>query len=91
MTMAHVPGKDMGKVTLYALSTCVWCRKTRQLLDQLGVSYDYEYVDLLEGSERDAAIDAVRRWNPRGSFPTVIVNGRAIIGFSENEIREALS
>ena len=91
MTTEHVHGKDVGRVTLYALSTCIWCRKTRQLLDQLGVAYDYEYVDLLPGSERTAVMDAVRRWNPGGSFPTLVINNRAVVGFRENEIREALT
>ena len=42
----HVEGENKGKILLYALSTCGWCRKTRQLLDDLGVAYDYIYVDL---------------------------------------------
>ena len=40
---------------LYALSTCVWCRRTKQLLDQLGVEYDYVDVDLLEGGDKTTA------------------------------------
>jgi len=90
MTMEHVHGRSAGPVTLYALSTCVWCRKTRQLLDQLGVAYDYEYVDLVPSSERTAVMGLVRRWNPGGSFPTLVINNRAIVGFRENEIRDAL-
>lgn len=90
MTMEHVHGRNAGPITLYALSTCIWCRKTRQLLDQLGVAYDCEYVDLVPGSERAAVMDAVRRWNHEGSFPTLVINNRAIVGFRENEIRDAL-
>lgn len=87
----HVNGRDAGKVMLYALSTCGWCRKTRQLLEDLQVAYDYEYVDLLQGKERDDAIDSVERLNPDRSFPTIVFNdSKIIIGFKENEIREAL-
>jgi glutaredoxin-like protein NrdH len=33
----------------------------------------------------------VRKWNPSVSFPTIVVNDtRCIIGFREDEIREAL-
>jgi len=30
MAMTHVDGKNKGKIMLYALSTCVWCKKTKQ-------------------------------------------------------------
>jgi glutaredoxin len=76
---------------LYALSTCQWCHKTKVLLEELGIAFDYEYVDLLEGGEQDEVMNAVERWNPSGSFPTLVIdNNRAIIGFREHEIREAL-
>ncbi|MDO8568964.1 MAG: glutaredoxin family protein [Dehalococcoidales bacterium] len=90
MTVEHIPGKDAGKVMLYALSTCIWCKKTKQLLDELGVAYDYEYVDLLHGTERTKAMDEVKKWNPSCSFPTMVINDRCVAGFKETEIREAL-
>lgn len=90
MSFEHIEGRDAGPVTLYALSTCVWCRKTRNLLDELGVAYDYEYVDLLQGEERDGAIEQVRKWNPACSFPTLVIGDKCIIGFREQEIKEAL-
>ena len=90
MSLTHVEGRNAGQVTLYALSTCVWCRKTRNLLDELGVAYDYEYIDLLEGTDRTEAIEVVRKWNPACSFPTLVVGDKCIIGFREHDIREAL-
>jgi glutaredoxin-like protein NrdH len=88
MGLTHVEGRQAGKVTLYALSTCIWCRRTRNLLDELGIAYDYEYVDLLQGNERKQAMEAVRKWNPEVSFPTMIVGDKCIAGFKEAEIRE---
>ena len=83
MAVEHISGRDVGQIMLYALSTCVWCKKTRQLLTELGVTYDYEYVDLLQGDERKEAMDTVRRWNPSCSFPTILINGKCIMGFKE--------
>ena len=78
-------------VKLYALSTCGWCKKTKQLLDTNGVEYDLVYVDLLEGDEREAVLAEVRKWNPRTSFPTVVVNGsESVAGFKEERLRELL-
>lgn len=91
MPVEHVNGKDKGKVMLYALSTCGWCGKTKELLRQMGVAFDFAYVDLMDGKEQDDAIAAVEKFNPHGSFPTVVINNKkAIIGFREQEIREAL-
>ena len=91
MTVEHVDGKNKGKLMLYALSTCGWCNKTKELLREMGVAFDYSYVDLMEGKEQDDAMNAVEKFNPHGSFPTLVIdNKRAIIGFREQEIREAL-
>ena len=91
MKMHHVDGKDRGQVLLYALSTCVWCRKTKRLLDSLGVAYDYTNVDLLDETEKEQAKENIRKWNPRCSFPTIVVNDNAcIVGYDEDEIKEVL-
>ena len=89
--MQHVPGVDRGRVMLYALSTCGWCARTKELLTDLGVGLSYIYVDLLSGEERDRVVREVERWNPRLSFPTVVIGEeKVIVGFREDEIREAV-
>jgi len=91
MKMEYIPGKKKGTVTLYALSTCGWCAKTKALLKELGVEHSYVYVDLLQGDELEQAIRMVERFNPHGSFPTLVIDEKkVIIGFREQEIREAL-
>jgi glutaredoxin-like protein NrdH len=90
MEKGHISGANKGKIVMYGLSTCVWCKKTRQLLTDLGVDFDYIYVDLLSGDEEEIAIKEVKRFNPSVSFPTVIINDeRAILGFDEHAIRRA--
>ncbi len=76
---------------LYALSTCIWCRKTRQFLEDSDVAFRYTYVDLLDGDERTQAINEVRGFNPAGSFPTLVIDeDDAIVGFKADAIREML-
>jgi glutaredoxin-like protein NrdH len=90
MVAEHVDGKNMGPVVLYALSTCGWCAKTKDLLRELGVAFDYIFVDLLDGPEQNEAMDRVEKFNPSGSFPTLVIDNRkSIVGFREKEIREA--
>lgn len=91
MKFDHVAGKDKGKVRLFALSTCIWCKKTREFLSSLGIAFDYIYVDLLKGEERAEAIAEVKKYNSSLSFPTLVIGEKSIVGLKEKEIREALS
>ena len=81
----------MKKVRFFALSTCGWCKKTKRFLDDNNVDYEYEYVDLLSGDERARSQKEMGRWNPRRTFPTVVVDDREVVGgFKEERLREVL-
>ena len=78
------------KVYLYALSTCGWCRKTKALLQELGVEYDFVDVDLSDGPERDRAREELATLNPRRSFPTLVIGDVVVVGFDAGKIKKAL-
>ncbi len=90
MSRQHVTGKNKGRIMLYGLSTCIWCRKTKTLLDQLGVDYEWVEVDLLQGEERTKTTEEVKNLNPRCSFPTLAINDQCIVGFDQERIEGAL-
>lgn len=91
MDLQHVNGENKGKLVLFALSTCGWCKKTRMLMEEMGAEYDYVYVDLLQGADRDEAVEALKIWNPQLSFPTLVINDQeCIVGFDQDKIREIL-
>lgn len=77
-------------VKLYSLSTCSHCKSTKKFLSDCTVMYDFVDVDLLEGEERKAILEDVKKFNPKCSFPTIIIGDKVIVGFKENEIKEAL-
>jgi glutaredoxin-like protein NrdH len=92
MVIEHVNGKNKGTVMLYALSTCGWCRMTRELLTNLGVEFSFVYVDLLSGDELGQVTGELRKFNTKNSFPTLVINGnKVIIGYRDDEIVEALA
>ena len=83
--------REDHRVILYALSTCVWCRRTREFLEKQDISFDYVYVDLLEAQERESAKNIVKRWNSRVSFPTLVIDDEdCVVGFKPEKIRDAL-
>jgi len=92
VTFQHVEGQAQEEIVLYTLSTCMWCRMTKSLLSQIGVAYSYVDVDTLEGAEQDRAKAEIKRWNPSGSYPTIIIDDREVIsGYDEAELRGRFS
>jgi glutaredoxin-like protein NrdH len=77
-------------VKLYALSTCSHCKCTKVLLDECGIEYDCTDVDMLPKEELTEILEEIKKINARCSFPTIIIGDTVIVGFREQEIREAL-
>lgn len=91
MKIEHVEGKQKGKIMLYALSTCVWCSKTKKHLGELGVDYYYANVDKLSPEERQEAEKEIMKWNPQCSFPTIVFNdSNCVVGYNPDEIGKNL-
>ena len=91
MDIKHVDGKAKGKIFLYALSTCGWCRKTKMFLNDEGLAYDYVDVDLENGAEKSKVLDQVRKWNPNVSFPTMVINDQeCVVGYQTDRVKELL-
>jgi glutaredoxin-like protein NrdH len=77
-------------VKIYTLSTCSHCKATKKFLDKCQVKYEFTDVDLLDGKERAAILEDIKKLNPRCSFPTIVIGDKVIVGYREDEIKEAL-
>lgn len=84
-----VSGSKKHEIFLFTLSTCVWCMKTRKLLNSLGLEYSYIDLDLLNDDVRDEVEKEFVRWNPDETFPTIVINNKkCVIGYQEDELKE---
>jgi glutaredoxin-like protein NrdH len=92
MQFSKVSGKKNNhKVTVYALSTCVWCKMTKQFLSDNGVEYEFVDVDLLDDEEKSKAHTAITSKGGILSYPTIIVDDKTLItGFRKDKLTEAL-
>jgi glutaredoxin-like protein NrdH len=92
MQFSQVSGKKGDhKVSLYALSTCVWCKMTKQFLNENSVAYEFVDVDLLEDADREKARRAILGKGATLSYPTTIVDDKIVItGFRKDKLKEAL-
>ena len=79
-----------AKVKIFTLSTCSHCKATKKFLNDNGIPFDCVDVDLLQGTDRENILREVEKYNPQRSFPTIIIGDNIIIGFRENDIKEAL-
>jgi glutaredoxin-like protein NrdH len=92
MPITKVDGtKREHKVFLYTLSTCGWCKKTKELLKEKGVAYEYLDVDVLKAEERKAAIEDLHKRNAPIGFPIIIIDEKELIsGYQPEKMLVAL-
>ncbi len=92
MQFSKVSGKKNNhKVTLYALSTCVWCKLTKEYLNENNVEYEYIYVDLADENDKRKIHEIIRDKGGSISYPTTIVDDKVVItGFRKDKLKEAL-
>lgn len=79
------------KPVMYALTTCQHCKNTLRFLGEKGVEPVVIYLDEFTGTRRSELMEKVRTYNPRGTFPVVIVpGGKVVVGFRKQLLQEAL-
>ena len=82
-------GRTDDQVTVYGAGWCSDTRRSRALLDRLGVAYDYVDVDADESASRWVA----ERNGGRGRLPTILIgaNGPILAEPTDEELASALS
>ncbi len=92
MQLTKVSGtKKTHKVTVYTLSTCVWCKMTKQYLNENGVEYEYVDVDLLDDNDKSRVHSTIISKGGVLSYPTTIIDDKTVItGFRKDLLKEDL-
>ena len=92
MQFSKVQGKqNKHRVVLYALSTCVWCKMTKQFLKDNEVEFEYIDVDLCEEEDKQEIRQHIQSKGGPLSYPTTIVDDNVLItGFRKDLLKEAL-
>ena len=78
------------EVFVYALSTCPWCRKTKQWFTDSKIAFVYVDVDMLPEDEQDQVADKAYKLSGGRRFPVVVINGEVIVGHSPDKYLEHL-
>lgn len=70
----------MKKVTMYTLSTCPWCRKTKQFFTDRHIPYEYTDYDLADDETQEKIM---RELDAAGAtaFPFVRIGDDVVEGY----------
>jgi glutaredoxin-like protein NrdH len=92
MKFSNVSGKkSQHKVVLYALSTCAWCKMTKQFLKDNNIEYQYVDVDLCEEEDKQKIRQHIQSKGGPLSYPTIIIDDKVLItGLRKDKLKEAL-
>jgi len=92
MQLSKVSGTNSKhKVLVYALSTCVWCKMTKQFLKDNDVEYEYINVDLCDEEGKVKIRQHIQSKGGNLSYPTIIIDDNILItGFRKDKLKEAL-
>jgi len=83
--------KKDHEVLVYALSTCGWCKKTKQFFRNNSIEYEYVDLDLASPEERQPIIDELSSNNIPLAFPITIIDNQTMVrGYNPDKLTEEL-
>ena len=62
-------------VQLVTISTCIWCKRMKNMLNDNEIEYEYTDIDLLSPLEKNALKRFLRNYTDRLAFPMCFVDG----------------
>ena len=83
--------KSDQSVFMFALSTCGWCKRTKEFFRENDVAFEYVDVDKCTLEEKREVGRLLKEKNVPLGFPVTIVDEEVVItGFKPDELKEVL-
>jgi glutaredoxin len=79
----------MKKVSLYTLSTCPWCRKTKKFFTDHHVPFDFTDYDLADAATQDKIMRELDAEGVNG-FPFVRIGDQVVAGYQPDRYAKLL-
>lgn len=71
----------MKKISIYTLSTCPWCKKTKKFFTERDISFEYIDYDLADEATQKKIIADMEKHGASG-FPFVMIEKDVIEGYN---------
>ena len=79
------------KVFMYTLSTCPWCRKTKQFFKEHNVKFDFVDYDLEADQEQEKILEEMSKHTSNPAFPFVMIGKEVVVGYNPEKYLELLN
>ena len=89
----EVKGKnDKQDVSIFTLSTCMWCKKCKRYLNEREIKYKYIDVDQITPDQKSKILQYLREnYKPdRISYPFLICDDKFVVGQDPNKYEELM-
>ena len=70
----------MEKVSMYTLSTCPWCRKTKKFFTEHNIPFEFTDYDLANEATQDQIMEELDAAGASG-FPFVRIGNQIVVGY----------
>jgi arsenate reductase-like glutaredoxin family protein len=83
-------GERVAKVSMYTISTCPVCRKTKEFFRARGIPFDFIDYDLASESEQNKIAAEMMEGTGNIGFPFVRIGEVVVIGFNPERFKQLL-
>jgi glutaredoxin len=92
MRYIKVPGKNKEhNVLMYAISTCIWCKRAKKFLRDQDIEYLYVDIDLCNAEDRAKIREDILARGGQLIYPVIIIDDEILLNNVQiNKIKEAL-
>lgn len=80
----------MNKITIYALSTCLWCRKSKKYFEEKNIPFECVDYDKQDEDRQKEMMSEMRGAGCTGSFPFIKIGGACVQGYDPEEFEKLL-
>jgi glutaredoxin len=80
----------MKKVKMYTLSTCLWCKRTKQFFADRKIPFEAVDYDKADEAEQERIMAEMRENSGGGSFPYVCIGSDVVQGYEPDEFERLL-
>lgn len=80
----------MKKITMYTLSTCPWCKKTKNFFDERHIPYEFIDYDKASKEEQQRIRETCSSYGEGIAFPFVIIGDDVVVGYNPQKFMKLL-
>lgn len=80
----------MKKVKMYTLSTCLWCKRTKQYFEERKIPFEAVDYDKVDEAGQERIMSEMRHKGGGGSFPYTCIGQDVVQGYRPDEFERLL-